>query len=96
MFFYNFIKKGKILAICDTSLKGKKFEENDLVLDIKEEFYCKEKGEKEKILRLIKKAKIINAVGNEIVGILKENEIIDEDKILKVQGVQHAQLFKIS
>jgi len=53
----------KIISICDEDLVGKKFEQDDLQLDVSERFYKGEKASEEKILKKIKDANYLNIVG---------------------------------
>ena len=74
-----------VLGICDKEIKGKKFEEGKLVLDLGSDFYNGEECSKEEILKLCKKAYIINAVGEKTVSFLRENKFVEEySKIEKV------------
>ena len=82
-----------LLAVCDTNLKGKKIEDDKICLDLSSEFYDgKEMTEKE-ILPLLKQANIINLVGKNSVEMGIKAKIIDENSILKIKGIPHAQGF---
>ena len=47
-----------VVAICDSNLVGKKFEEGKRQLDVKESFYRGEEIDKPALLNLIKRQKI--------------------------------------
>ena len=86
------LKEGKIMiALCDEELINQKIEEGDQQLDLTSEFYKGEKISEEELKPLIKKAKIINAVGKRTIAFLKkQNEI--KEKILTIKEIPHAQI----
>ncbi|MEM4337090.1 MAG: DUF424 family protein [Candidatus Woesearchaeota archaeon] len=88
-------RSGNIIAICDSSIIGKKFVEGDAVLDLSSDFYRGKKSSKEEILSKCKKAYIINAVGEETINLLLSQKIISEKNIIKVQGIPFAQCILI-
>ena len=80
-----------MLAICDASLKGKKFSEDDKQLDLSSDFYNGEEMSDEEVLELFKTAYIVNLAGEESVLFGIKAGIIEEDHIIKVDGIPHAQ-----
>lgn len=81
-----------ILAICDKNLLNKKFEEGGLQLDLTSDFYKGgEKPEKE-VFELIKRAQIINAVGEKCIHFLLKNKIVSEESIIKIRDIPHVQV----
>ncbi len=95
-FRYKFYRTGKdiILAVCDSDIIGKVFEEGDVVLYAKEEFYGKDEIGEE-VVDFFRDATIINLLGNKIVELALTHGWIEEDGIIEVKGVKHAQIFKI-
>lgn len=94
MFFYKVHRAGKktMLAVCDSELLGKKFEDGRLVLDIKKEFYGgKEIGND--VIDIFHSADIINIVGDEIIKLAIKNKWISKERIIKIKGIPHAQIF---
>ncbi len=82
--------EGKIiLAVCDSDLIGKTFEENNLRLDLSSNFYKGEETSKEKILELFKIAHMVNLVGKQSVELGKKAGIVE--KIITIKGIPHAQ-----
>ena len=65
-----------VVAICDSELFGKKFEEGIRQLDVRENFYKGEEMEKEDIIKMIKRQNIedasFNIVGRESIQIALE------------------------
>ncbi len=84
-----------LVACCDEDIKGKTFEEGDLILDVMESFYCDEFLEASEVCPLLQKASIINIVGEEVVKLAVREGIIEEGSILRVKGVPHAQMVKM-
>ena len=87
--------QGNVFAVCDKDIAGKTLKEGAMELFVSEKFY-KEKEISEKELR--KKLKTfdnINLVGNNAVKIAVEEKIVDEKSVLCIQGVAHAQIFRI-
>ena len=80
-----------ILAVCDSSLKGKCFEENGLQLDLKSNFYKGEEMDEKRLLEYFKVANIINLVGEKSVEVGIKAGVVDKKKIIKIKGIPHAQ-----
>lgn len=79
-----------ILAICDSGLIDKKFEDEDCQLDLTSDFYKGEEKTKEEVVNLLDKAHMLNVVGAESIGLLKELEIISDEGVKEVQDVPYA------
>lgn len=97
MFSHNFTekKREKVLAVCDKDLLGKVLSDEDRTFKVKEEFYGDKSISQDTLLEKASQSTIINAVGNKVVSLLVENGFFDEEKILKIDGVPHAQMVKI-
>ena len=78
-----------ILAVCDSELVGKKFEEGELQLDLTSGFYKGKEMSEERILELFKVVNIVNLVGKEAVGLGKKAGIIE--KVITIEGIPHAE-----
>ena len=83
------------MSVCDEDILGQTFTEGDITLHVKEDFYFKERAEENRLKTFFERATIINAVGEKIVELLVKEDLVDEDKILNVEGVPHAQVVKI-
>ncbi len=96
MFYYKIHKSGgtALLAVCDSELLGKTFEEGRLALHISREFYGGQKIRNE-VLVLFPRADIINIAGNNIVSLALKNKWISEKGIIRVKGIPHAQIFSL-
>lgn len=82
---------GKMIAICDSDLLGKTFEEGEQQLDLSASFYHGEEMSEEKIQDILKDAYIINAVGESSVSLLMEKKLVEKEKVMVVSGVPYAQ-----
>lgn len=80
-----------IVAICDSKLIGKKFEEGKFQLDIKESFFKGEEVNEEKVLKIMedmaKEDSTFNIVGEESINLALKAGIIKEEGIKKIQGI---------
>jgi len=81
----------KLVAICDSELIGKKFEEGKLQLDLSSNFYKGEEKSKEEALNLIDGAYMINVVGRESVEFVLKLGVVNERSIIKIDNVPHVQ-----
>jgi hypothetical protein len=80
-----------MLAICDSDLKGKKFVEKGLQLDLSSDFYNGEEMDEERILELFKVAYIVNLVGEKSIALGIKAELIEKEHVIEVCKVPHAQ-----
>lgn len=96
MFYYKIHKScGKtVLAVCDSDLLGKKFEEGKFALNVSRDFYGGwEIGSD--VLDFFSKADIINITGSKIVSLALKNNWVSKEGIIKVRRIPHAQIFSL-
>ena len=83
--------KRDVVAVCDSELIGKKFEEGKFQLDIKENFFSgKEMNEEETIEVMQKMADedaTFNIVGEKSINAALKAGIIVEESVCEVQGI---------
>lgn len=82
---------GKLLAICDSDILGKTFEEGEKQLNLSSQFYQGKEKSDEELSMMLKDAYVINAVGEKSVGFLIEKELIAEDAVMRIAGIPYAQ-----
>jgi hypothetical protein len=92
MFQIRIIKSHRdIVALCDSDLLGKKFEEGDLQLDIKEDFFKGDNFNEEQASLLLKKMEKEDAtfyiVGEKAINLCIKNNLINKDFVKYVQGI---------
>jgi len=79
-----------VIAICDSNLLGKKFEQGKMQIEVNEFFNGEEKNEKE-ILAIIEDASkedaTFNIVGEKAVNLALKARIIDKKGIKKIQNI---------
>jgi hypothetical protein len=91
----NIIKSYRdIVAICDAELLGKKFEEGEFQLDVKESFYQGEKMSAQEIIKIIQKMSnedaTFNIVGKKSVECAIKAGIILPDSVKTVSEIPFA------
>ena len=80
-----------VVAVCDSDIYGKKFEDGDRQIDLTGDFF---KGEEKNLIETreiledsVKEDATFNFVGKEACALAVELELIDEEHILKIQDV---------
>jgi hypothetical protein len=84
---------GGVLAACDENLLGKKFEDGELILHVKESFYFDRKVGEEEFSRMLAEAKNINLVGEQTINIAKRDKLISN--VGRIKGVPYAIIFRL-
>ena len=83
-----------LVAICDSDLIGKKFEEGIFQLDVKESFFKEDKVSEEEAVKIMrdfsKEDATFNIVGEKSISIALKTGIISKDGIKKIQGIPFA------
>ncbi|MDP7180772.1 MAG: DUF424 family protein [Candidatus Woesearchaeota archaeon] len=81
----------KIVAVCDSELKGKKFEEGKLQLDLTSHFYDGQEADETKILNSFKNAYMVNLVGQKSVDLAIKAGIAEKENVIKIDSIPHVQ-----
>lgn len=80
-----------IVAVCDSDLLGKKFEEGKLQIDVKENFFKGEEFDEQKTIEIMEKMSKEDAtfyiVGKNSVDAALKAGIIAENGIITIQGI---------
>ncbi len=85
-------QEGKlILAICDSDLLGKKFEEGDRQLDLTSQFYKGIEMTEEEVLKLLPKASSMDIAGKKSIAFAEKYNLIDPARIMYIKKIPHAQ-----
>jgi hypothetical protein len=84
-----------LLAAADKDLLGKKLRGEEIKLEVDKEFYEGEDATEEMLLNRLSMCTVANLVGEETVGAALRAGYLDEDCILRIAGVPHAQLAKM-
>ncbi len=84
----------KIIAVCDSELIGKTFEEGKLQLKVNEFFYNGKEYDEVKALKLLENAKqddaCFNFVGQNSINLGIKLRILDKNRIIRIQNIPHA------
>lgn len=81
-----------MVAACDEEILGKEYNEGEIQLNVEEDFYKGDVVGKEEILDAIANAMIANLVGNRVVETAVKHGFVNEESIVTVDGVKHAQI----
>ncbi|HTY43658.1 MAG TPA: DUF424 family protein [Patescibacteria group bacterium] len=83
-----------VIAICDSEIVGKKFEEGKFQLDLKESFYKGEEINEEEAIRIMQKMSredaTFNLVGRKTINAAIKAGIIEKHGIKKIKGIPFA------
>lgn len=84
----------EVVALCDTELLGKKFEQENKQLDLKESFYKGDEVSEEEVVEILKKLSAedatFNIVGEKSCAAALKAQIISQDQIKKISDVSYA------
>ena len=82
------------VAVCDSSILGKRFEQGNFQLDLKESFYKGEEVSEEKAIEIMKTMSAedatFNIAGQESVDAALKAGVISQESIRKIQGIPFA------
>jgi hypothetical protein len=80
-----------IIAICDSELIGKKFEEGNRQIEVKESFFKGEEKSAEEIEQImldgIQEDCTFNLVGDKTIQLALKNKLIQKDGIILIQNI---------
>ena len=84
----------EIIAVCDSDLIGRKFEEGNMQLEVDEQFYGGDEMSESQIIKLLRERaredSCFNFVGKASINLAIKAGVIEKDKVIEVQGIQHA------
>jgi uncharacterized protein len=83
------------LNICDTELLGKKIEQDELTMNISENYYGEKFVDTEEAKSLLENSSIINMVGSKTVSLSIEIGVGSENGIKMISGIPFLIVFKI-
>ena len=90
--------EGLLVSVCDADCLGETFAHDRGELEVTEAFYGgadAEEAEAERIVASLRRATTANLVGEEAVGVAIEAGLIDENRVLELDGTRHAQLVRM-
>ena len=88
---------GRIIAVCDADILGKKFQEGEAMLDLEKfkGFYAGKKCNEKEVADTMKHFTSANVVGKKAVAIFIENGYASKEDIKSINGVPYIQVYKI-
>ena len=85
----------KVIAICDEGLMGKIISDGSKEINISEDFYKGDLMDEEQVLELLKDVSNANFTGDEAVACGIKCGLINEQNIITIGGVKHAQFYSL-
>jgi len=83
-----------LVAVCDTNLVGKYFEEGNFQIDVKESFYKGEEIDEEELIEILQDMKkedaTFNIVGEKSVNASLKAGIISKDNVKKISKIPYS------
>ncbi|MGZ4913502.1 MAG: DUF424 domain-containing protein [Halobacteriota archaeon] len=86
------VNRETIVAVCDSELLGRTFCDGELHLSVNEEFFKGLLASEHDVREALQSATIANLVGKRAVDCGIDSGIIDNDYIITIEGVPHAQM----
>jgi len=88
-------EQGLLVAAADETVVGELFEEDGVRVDVDEEFYGTSTVPRDEVVESLRRASIANLVGETAVEAGVEAEIVDEENVLRIEEVPHAQMVRL-
>lgn len=86
------VNRETIVAVCDSELLGRTLRQGELHLSVNEEFFKGLLANEHDVREALKNATIANLVGKRAVDCGIDSGIIDDECIITIEGVPHAQM----
>ena len=80
-----------MLAACDEPLLGRVLKGDEIEFEVSPKFYADILGDEEMLKKHLEMATIGNLVGEKCVGVAIKMGLVDENNVLIIDGVPHAQ-----
>lgn len=84
----------KIIAVCDSEILGRRFEEGNMQIEVSEAFYGGEEKEEAEVIEILKdlykEDATFNLVGEKSVNAAIKAGIISKEGVIKIEGIPHA------
>ena len=84
-----------IVAVCDKDILGKKLKHGNANVVISEGFYKGDIVSEEQVIEALANAKTANLFGERAVACAIKCGAVDNECVVVIDGVQHAQIFRI-
>jgi hypothetical protein len=90
--------EGLLVSVCDAACLGETYEEGEVSLDVTAEFYGGDEAEEtdvDAVVESLTRASVANIVGERSVSVAIDAGIVDESRVLSIDGTLHAQLVRM-
>ena len=90
--------EGLLVSVCDAACVGETYEEGEVSLDVTEAFYGGDDAEAvgdDAVVESLTRASVANIVGENSVAVAIDAGIVDETRVLSIEGTPHAQLVRM-
>ena len=84
-----------LVAACDADIVGQTFEEDELQIEVKPDFYCGDTVALEECGSFLAEATILNVVGENVVRKAIELGLVNPGNVLKIGETVHAQMVRL-
>ncbi|MGA7075080.1 MAG: DUF424 family protein [Halobacteriota archaeon] len=81
-----------LVAVCDSELVGRTFCEGELHLYVNEDFFKGQPADEHEVKKALEEATIANLVGERSVTCGIDSGVVDENCVIIIEGVPHAQM----
>lgn len=85
----------EVLACCEKELIGRKVQNEKYDFEIRESFYKGFEITKEELIEKLQEIENINLIGKKPVEIAIEIGMVSRTSVIEIDGILHAQIFKI-
>ncbi len=85
-----------ILAVCDSDIHGKRFDDGKAVLDLASKYFSGEKKDADAVEKLMLRAYAIHAVGKKSVAVAVKIGLAGKGGAKSVSGVPHVQVLMVN
>ncbi len=84
-------QNGTLVAICDSELLGKLFQENNAQIDLTGDFFSGEEMDEDHAGDLLRNSYTFNLVGDKSIKLGLKEEVITQKDVKIISGIQYAQ-----
>ena len=77
----------EVIAVCDSDLIGKGFNEGKLHIEITENFFKGKEMQKDILIKMLKSCSNLNIVGKESIKLALEAKVIEKESVIKIKGI---------
>lgn len=85
----------RLVAACDKEVLGKNLKHGNTVVEVSRAFYEGELVSKEELQNALEEAMTANLFGEKTIKCAIKCGLIDPDSVIMIDGVPHAQVFRV-